>query len=88
MSRWVGLFELGLGMKQSLSWPWLFLLLEVLISKGRASDSISLQMFVKDSLKGPPASIEPSPKNSVLHDFESVEFYLKFEKSLLELLTC
>lgn len=77
ISKWVGLFEAGFGIKVSLFSPWLFLLFTVLIKRGKFSDSISSHMFVMASLNGPPASILPSPKNLVFQVLLSVPFYLK-----------
>jgi hypothetical protein len=63
ISRWVGVELAGLGTKQSLFSPWLFLLFTDLIINGRDVPSISPHRFVRVSLYGPPASIEPSPIN-------------------------
>lgn len=41
ISIWIGVTEIGLSIKQSLFYPWLFLLLGVFINKGNTSDSNS-----------------------------------------------
>lgn len=66
ISRWAGALEDGLRMKHSLPNPKLLLLLGDLISRGSRPLSSSSTMFTSESRKGPPASMEPSPRNLIL----------------------
>lgn len=58
----------------------------VQISSGKASDYSSLQIFVMQSLNGPPASADPSPAKVTLNTFESTLFFLNWE--YVSALTC
>lgn len=71
ISRWVGLRDPGFITKQSLLVPWSFRLLGDLMSKGKTSDYSSRTMFSRESLKGPLASMDPSPTKLAYQQRES-----------------
>ena len=81
ISRWVGLVASGFSKKHSRRVPHSVLLFGDLINRGNTPVSSSLLMLTSESLKGPPASIEPSPRNLVSQHFLSVLFCRKFLKS-------
>lgn len=60
---WQSRVDFGLIVHFSLFKPVLFLWFGVGISKGNVFDYNSLQKLTNISLYGPPASIDPSPKN-------------------------
>ena len=69
--RWVGLVDAGFKMKHSRLRPCSLELLGDFINKGRPPPSSSSTMLINDSRNGPPASIEPSPRNFIMYALSS-----------------